>query len=76
MLGNAYDLSRLLEWASSLWLMDFEVTNNQLALHLFFRESLLALARCFINVEIAHRKEHSLTGSKGPQKVGLNNNMC
>lgn len=76
MLGDAHDLSAILDWAEETF---WEVDEEGFLLEWPFPEEvrlevavlLVDLCRAFDNAEMAHRKENSLTGNKGDVKVSL-----
>jgi hypothetical protein len=78
MMGDAHDLSLVLQWAQKRFWEDMEDPDNDGNLlewpfpqevRLEVAESLVDLCRCFDNAEQAHRKEFQLTGNKADTKV-------
>lgn len=80
MLGDAYDLSQIIDWASKKFWGEDALDEDGVCLGewpypeevCLEAAALLAdLCRAFDGAELAHRKEHSLTGNKTEIKVSL-----
>ncbi|CBF88280.1 predicted protein [Aspergillus nidulans FGSC A4] len=70
MLGNAADLSAIIEWYVGFWEVDedgVEVWAGEVIPGI--NEAIRTLCLAFDNVEIAHRKAHGITGNKRDQSA-------